>query len=149
MIKKWFEDWDMELCGAKHRLSTLVCLFNFLKKNGVTSVNEDMAGEILEYTATDQTTNIVLLEIFHAKEIVFDSEVVEAPETTTFTMSQGVKQAMKTKEGVSAIVTTDEEYDEEDAKPKLHIDKSELKTKEFDLDVLAEFGLNIEDLQNE
>ena len=158
MIDKWFGDWDIELCGAKHRLSTLICLFNFLNKNGVSKsgVNEEMVTTILKYVSPPmptQATNIILLEIHHAMEIAMDEVIVEkkmlmTKEQVAKLPSPDESEAFTYDDGTAKIVS-DDEYDEEDAKPKLHIDKSELKTKEFDMEVLKELGLNIEDLQNE
>ena len=149
MIDKWFEDWDIELCGAKHRMSTLICLFNFLNKNGISKsdINEEMATTILKYVSPPigaQATNIILLEIHHAMEIAMDDVVVVEK-------SKNIGKMERIKNNIEEIrnESVNDDYDEEDAKPKLHINKSELKTKEFDMEVLNELGLNIEDLQNE
>lgn len=137
MIKKWFDENGGALDTSENRISRLVRLFNHLKQSGVSEVTEDMASEILLLVSKGLDHNIVLLEIFNVKEMIFSSEV----ETTKPEPVVAPKPVIETK--------LDDDYDEEDAKPKLHIDKSELKTKEFDLEVLADLGLNIEDLQNE
>ena len=157
MIDKWFGDWDIELCGAKHRLSTLICLFNFLNKNGMSKsdVNEEMVTTILKYISPPigaQATNTMLLEIHHAMEIAMDEVIVDSRVRFVGDWKEGVEPKgpiMENPPPSTVAVSLNDDYDEEDAKPKLHIDKSELKTKEFDMEVLKELGLNIEDLQNE
>ena len=143
MIDEWFDENGGVLDSVENRMSRLINLFNHLKNNGISEIDEEMAGKILERVSKGPDTNLVLLEIFHIKEMIFDSRTVESKLEPIKTISD--KEKVCTKKEWSQ----NDDYDEEDAKPKLHINKSELKTKEFDMEVLNELGLNIEDLHNE
>lgn len=137
-ISEWFTDRE-DVQVVENRMSLLISLFSDLKG---TEITEEVAMEILGSIATSvpdsmtaELTNIILLEMNRAKKIAMCESVV-IDETVEPVIEKAPEEVHM-------------EPDDEIEEPKIKIDRSELKRKEFDMDVLKEFGISIEDVANE